>query len=284
MPASTIHPSRIILAHSAPLFLYSRGVPAAASVSLQPLAAPQKTTPRGENRYAVFHVPGAGWSHCVSRHIFDMIRRGQTSELAADVEDHPDLAAVRDAQGVSALLWSVYTGQTVIRDFLLPRLPELDLFEAAAVGDAARLKILLQADPAAAQSFSGDGWTALHLAAAFASPEAAKVLLAHGGDVHARSKNPLNNQPLHAAISLNSSTEMARLLLDAGADVNAKQAGGYTPLHQASSAGKKELVLLLLERGADRSAVCDQGKTPAEYARERNRNDLMELLSSAAGV
>jgi ankyrin repeat protein len=215
----------------------------------------------------------------MSRMIFDMIRRGQTSELAADVEDNPDLAAVRDAQGVSALLWTIYTGQPVIRDFLRSRLPELDVFEAAAVGDGARLKAILKADPAAVRSYSGDGWTALHLAAAFATPEAVKVLLEHGGDVHARSKSPLNNQPLHAAIALNKSLEIVVLLLDAGAEINAKQAGGYTPLHQAASAGRKELAMLLVERGADVAAICDQGKVPADYAREHGHSELAELLT-----
>ena len=215
----------------------------------------------------------------MSRHIFDMIRRGQTSELAADIEDNPDLAASRDAQGVSALLWAIYTGQPVIRDFLLTRLPELDLFEAAALGDTAQLERLLAADPYAARSFSGDGWTPLHLAAAFASPDAVKVLLAHGADVHARSKNPLSNQPLHAAVALNTSAEVVIALLDAGADINAKQAGGYTPLHQAADSGKAEIVAVLLARGADRSALCDKAKTAADYARAKDRIALADLLS-----
>jgi ankyrin repeat protein len=215
----------------------------------------------------------------MSRHIFDMIRRGQTSELAADIEDNPDLAASRDAQGVSALLWSIYTGQPVIRDFLLTRLPGLDLFEAAAIGDTAQLERLLAADPSAARSYSGDGWTPLHLAAAFASPAAVKVLLAHGADVDALSKNPLSNQPLHAAVSLNTSSEVVTALLDAGADVNAKQAGGFTPLHQAADSGKAEIVAILLARGADRSALCDKAKTAADYARARDRIALADLLS-----
>ncbi|MBT9331313.1 ankyrin repeat domain-containing protein [Paracidobacterium acidisoli] len=215
----------------------------------------------------------------MSRHIFDMIRRGQTSELAADIEDNPDLAASRDAQGVSALLWAIYTGQPVIRDFLITRLPELDIFEAAALGDTAQLERLLAPDPSAARSVSGDGWTPLHLAAAFATPQAVTLLLARGAGLDARSKNPLDNQPLHAAVALNTSYEVVLALLDAGADINAKQAGGYTPLHQAADSGKAEIALLLLARGADPSALCNQGKTPAGYARAKGHTSLAEKLS-----
>jgi hypothetical protein len=76
--------------------------------------------------------------------VFDMIRRGQSEELAADVQARPELALARDAQGVSALLWTVYTRQTGMRDFLHARISELDIFEAAALGDLASLAETLQ--------------------------------------------------------------------------------------------------------------------------------------------
>src|ERR1700733_14473029 len=105
-----------------------------------------------------------------------LIQTGATAEVADAVQTDPALAYARDPQGVSMLLWAVYCGQTLARAFLLARLAAegvaLDVFEAAAIGDEGQLRIRLEAEPELARSFSGDGWTALHLAAAFGTPAA----------------------------------------------------------------------------------------------------------------
>ncbi|HEX3436544.1 MAG TPA: ankyrin repeat domain-containing protein [Pseudacidobacterium sp.] len=218
----------------------------------------------------------------MSQHFFELIRKGQTAEIAAAVESQPNLVRSRDAQGISAVMLAVYTQQTVIRDFLLTHHRELDVFEAAAVGDCGCLQGLIFGDAMQARAVSPDGWTPLHLAAAFAGPEAVTLLLEHGAHAHQVSHNPLRNQPLHACVSLNNSVDAVRSLLEAGADVNATQHGGYTPLIQAAAAGKKEIVLILLENGAQTDARCDQGKTALDYARERGHAELVTLLESYA--
>src|SRR6202167_3972489 len=100
-----------------------------------------------------------------------LIQAGSPAEVADAVQTAPALAAWRDPQGVSALLWSVYCSQPLIRDFLLARLAgdgiALDIFEVAATGDIPHLRALLAVEPELVHSYSGDGWTPLHLAAAF---------------------------------------------------------------------------------------------------------------------
>ncbi len=214
----------------------------------------------------------------MSQKFIDLIRRGDTKEIAAWVEDDPEIAVSRDAQGVSALMWSIYIGQTVIRDFLLSGLPDLDVFEAAAVGNTGRLSFLMEQDPASVSATSADGWTPLHLAAAFGSPDAVTLLLQKDADVHQRSSNALRNQPLHAVIALGRNPDTVRILLEHGADPNAVQAGGFTPLLQAAASGDAPLIALLLAAGADRQARCDRGKTAADYARERGHLDALALL------
>jgi uncharacterized protein len=213
-----------------------------------------------------------------------LIQTGATAEVADAVLADPGLASSRDPQGVSALLWSVYVGQALVRDFLASRLAgdgvALDIFEAAALGDEAQLRFLLAAEPEVIREFSGDGWTALHLAAAFGTPAAVSLLLAAGAPVDAVSANPQKNQPLHAALALGRNAETVRMLLASGAQPNAVQAGGFTPSFSAATANRRDLVEMLLEFRADPHRKTDQGKSAADFARERGHAELAEWLES----
>ena len=224
-------------------------------------------------------MPFRSYTRRMSQHFFDLIRRGKTTEIAEAIEAQPNLAVSRDAQGISALMLSIYTQQPVIRDFLLTHLDTLDIFEAAAAGRGDRLRQLIAADAMCARAVSPDGWTPLHLASAFGKAETVTLLIEHGAHVHQISHNAMRNQPLHACISLNNSSDAVRALINAGANVNATQHGGYTPLLQAAAAGRKDVVVLLLENGARIDCRCDQGKSPADYARERGHEELAELLA-----
>jgi hypothetical protein len=222
----------------------------------------------------------------MSQHFIKLIQTGATSEIASAVEADPALVEARDLQGVSALLWSVYAGQPKVRDYLLAQLAArgvlLDLFEAAAVGDVLRIEDILTVDPGASHTFSGDGWTALHLAAGFGTPEAADMLLQHGAQVDAISRNASRNQPLHAAVALARNAETVRLLLAHGADPNATQMGGFTPLFSAATANRRDLAAMLIENGARAHHRCDLEKTAADFARERGHTELADWLDSQA--
>jgi len=213
-----------------------------------------------------------------------LIQTGSTAEVADAVQDDPALAAWRDPQGVSALLWSVYFSQPLIRDFLLARLAgdgiPLDIFESAATGDLLHLHALLDADLELAHSFAGDGWTPLHLAAGFGKPAAVSALLAAGARVDAVSRNPQQNQPLHAALALGQNPETIRLLLAHGADLNATQAGGFTPIFSAAIANRRDLAELLFSHGANPRQTSDSGKTAADFARERGHAELAAWLDA----
>lgn len=213
-----------------------------------------------------------------------MIQSGATAEIADAVDADPGLAEYRDPQGVSALVWSIYTGQPMVRDFLRTKLAvrgvALDIFEAAAVGDDARLKEILRIDPSAVESISGDGWTPLHLAAAFGTPASVHALIAQGARVDAVSTNPQRNQPLHAVLALSRNPETIELLLRCGADPNAVQVGGFTPIFSAASANRRDLAETLVKHGANPHPKNDQEKTPADYARERGHQELAVWLES----
>ncbi len=157
---------------------------------------------------------------------------------------------------------------------------EVNLWEAAALGDVSRLHAILASNPTELSKHGHDGWTPLHLAAHFGRLEAVRFLLARGADVHARSKNDLDNHPLHAALA-GRSAEVTRALLDAGADPNSAEHGGYTPLHQAAENGDLAVIRLLLERGAVPTLKDDQGRTPLDLAEAKGHVEAADILRRA---
>ena len=220
----------------------------------------------------------------MSQDFLQLIQSGDAAAVAAALENDPSLAEYRDAQGVSALLWSVYTGQRKVSILLAAKLATLgiplDVFEAASTGDEARLHAILSENASAVQEFSSDGWTALHLAAAFGTPLSVGSLIFRGARVDAISQNPQQNQPLHAALALGKNPSTIELLISHGADVNATQAGGFTPIFSAAAANRIDLAEMLMEHGANPHHASDQGKTPADFAREHGHAELAAWFDS----
>lgn len=154
---------------------------------------------------------------------------------------------------------------------------DLDLFESAALGDAVRVRAWVARDREGATAFTDDGFTALHLAAFFGTPEAMEVLIDAGADVAAVARNDMRVQPLHSAAASRDVAKLA-VVLDAGAPVDAQQQGGYTALHEAAMHGAVERVQLLLDHGADVSVAADDGRTALAMAREGSHDAVAALL------
>ena len=100
---------------------------------------------------------------------------------------------------VSPILQAVYQNDKEALERLLAEEPELDVFEAAALGDTERLMQLVGEDAGATARKSPDGFTPLHLAAFFGHLDAVKILLAAGADVSIPADNDMKVLPLHSA-------------------------------------------------------------------------------------
>lgn len=208
---------------------------------------------------------------------FAAVQAGNSDEVMKQVAADPSLLSARDPSGATPVLVAVYHRQATLARALAERKPDLDLFEAAVLGNLPRAASLLDANAALLDSFSPDGWTALHLAAFFNQLEMVELLLARSAKLDLKSKNNLNNTPLNAAVAANR-VEIARRLLEKGADANAHQHGGITPLHEAAAAGNAEMVRLLLAHRADPSAISEDNRTPLGMALEKGHQQVVEIL------
>ena len=101
--------------------------------------------------------------------------------------------------------------------------------------------------------------------------KAVKQHLAGGADVDAKDEGGLT--PLHNA-AYEGHKETVELIIANGADVNAKDEGGLTPLHTTALEGNKEVVELLIAKGVDVNAKDVDGKTPLNSA-EGETADLL---------
>jgi ankyrin repeat protein len=212
--------------------------------------------------------------------LFAAIDAGDPVLVASALVTDPALAAARDADRVSATMHALYRGRPDLADTIAAVLPELDVFEAAALGWVDRLAALLLADPALATARSADGFTALHFPAFFGLGDAAaasQVLIEAGADVNARSANSFSVLPLHSAVAGNHDAVVA-VLIDAGADVNATQPRGWTPLLGAAKNGSLASVERLLAAGADPAARNDDGSSALDLARAGGHTAIVARL------
>lgn len=216
---------------------------------------------------------------------FQAITMGDVGQVDALLQSEPGLSRALAVNGVSAVLWAAYHGQGEVLERLIAADVELDVFEAAAVGDLGRARALLSESPALANAHSGDGFSPLGLAAFFGNMEVVTLLLSCGANPNAASRNPMRVTPLHSAVAHRQrdvSSRMAEALLRFGADPNLQQQGGWTPLHQAAAHGREDLVELLLEHGADPSASSVEGLTPEQKAIEGGHLQVAERLRRGA--
>lgn len=130
-----------------------------------------------------------------------------------------------------------------------------------------------------------DGRTPLHVAAEMGNLPMAEVLLEAGADVNARDN--LEYTPLHLAANTGN-VPMVQTLMIAGADVNEKDTDGRTLLHVAAMTGNLLMAQILIDFYAELNLKDDDGNTPLQLAEAQGNHDVVELLrrseDKASGV
>lgn len=184
--------------------------------------------------------------------LVNVSRRGYTPLHAAAAKGHIEVVQVlladgadlnaRDQLGRTPVHLAVYCGQEAVAELLLAKGANLDIFAASGLGKFDHVAMLLKAKPGLVNMEGPKG------------------------------------RPLHWA-AYRDQKDVVELLLEKGAEVNARDKFGLTPLHEAAFGGHKDVVEVLLANGTDVNARdYKQNHTPLMWARMRARGEVIELL------
>ncbi|WP_382160847.1 ankyrin repeat domain-containing protein [Hydrogenophaga sp. ANAO-22] len=148
-----------------------------------------------------------------------------------------------------------------------------DLAQAVASGEVERARQLIK-DGAQVNAVDAGGQTALLIAARAGDLEMARLLLRSAADPNGRG-GPFT--PLGAA-ALHGHAPLVRLLLRAGAEVDAVGLNGQTPLMNAIKLDRLDAAALLLQAGADTRTADRSGDDPLVAAIHEDRPRMLDLL------
>jgi ankyrin repeat protein len=210
--------------------------------------------------------------------LLEAVKAGHLPQVRRLLASDSELAALRMPSGETPVMAALYRGHLPVVEALIEAGAPLDVFASAALGRMEAIERILRDSPEAVNAFAYDGWTPLHLAAFFGRRAASVRLLQAGAKVAAESRNGMRNTPLHAALAGNR-PDIGLLLIEHGAPVAARDAGGHTPLHIAAENGSVDVVKALLARGADPHAVDGEEKTPLARAAARNHGAVIDAIT-----
>jgi ankyrin repeat protein len=153
------------------------------------------------------------------------------------------------------------------------------IHDAARKGDAKKVQALLQSDPKLAGDRDKNGDTPLHVAALHGQVAVAQILLDAGAEINARNNyGAFTPGDLWDVLSSSNHKDPVSLLSVHGVDASDMK-NGYTPLHLAMfSVGHKKMVELLVTKGADVNAQAASGATPLFFAILRDQKDDAQFL------
>ncbi len=147
------------------------------------------------------------------------------------------------------------------------------IYDAAVFNDRPAVDAFLAHDAGCINERDPWGFTPLHGVAGEDHLDMLQYLISRGADVNA--VNDEGVSPLHLAAY----PEIAQALVRAGAAINAPDAAGNTPLHIAVEDEEGiDVAEMLIDLGADVNALNADGATPLDIAEARDNEDTIEML------
>lgn len=156
--------------------------------------------------------------------LFEYISRGDITSIERVVREFPGSAGIQNPDSMTPLLFAAYHGKTEAAKAIFSAQFPFTIHERAVMDDVDGLRTMINQDAGSVDSYSGDGWTPLHLAAFFGRTSVVRILLSKGAKVDAasRSKASFGNSPLQAAVEMGR-TGVAKILLDNGANATSSR-------------------------------------------------------------
>ncbi len=211
--------------------------------------------------------------------LFDAIKNGEADQVIEIINNEPALVNAIEENGVSAILTALYYKKDEIVKILLEQNPDLNIFEASAVGAFDKVKVLVEENRKIVNHSAPDGFFPLGLACFFGQKKIAGLLIKNEAKVNQQAKNSFKVAPLHSSVS-SQNIEITNMLLSNGADPNLAQTEGVRPIHQAAHVGNIEMVKLLLKHGADPTITSDDGKNAIEFAKEGGFKEVITIINN----
>ncbi len=125
------------------------------------------------------------------------------------------------------------------------------------------------------QDEDNNGSTPLHRASGYGRVEIAKMLIDAGADVNVQAN--IGWTPLHWAVYYEDK-KIIHLLTDAGVDVNVQDNHGWTPLHQTIFYDQVELARMLIDAGARKDIQTNDGKFPYDLAKTEEIKTILRVV------
>jgi ankyrin repeat protein len=190
----------------------------------------------------------------------------------------------KDADGDTPLMWAAYAGRANVAERLITAGADLKVqnirqrtpLHYAGSGGSAEIARLLLAHGADINAQDRGGQTPLIRAVLRDKKEVAELLLGEGADTELR--DDYDRTALLLVARETGATDMARLLVDKDADINAEDRFSDTPLVLAAWRGFSGIVDLLIDRGAVIPATGENSEELASYSAERGLVRLFQAL------
>jgi ankyrin repeat protein len=233
---------------------FLRYTPIAAGLAVMALSLDRRTEASASPAGPGEAPPGDPGTLLDSQRFRQAVEQGDLSRVQSYLERDPALASSRDEKGRSVFVLASLAGHAEVAEALRARLSSLDLVEAVLAGDAKRVAEIVGELPRLVNEIHPSGGSAVHMAVRRGRTDLVFAMLRPGPDFNLPSAAPEALTPLRLAVD-HPDPVLAEELVDAmagnGANPNAPQGDGVSPLQAALKAGRTEIVRMLAFNGAE---------------------------------
>lgn len=205
------------------------------------------------------------------------LETGNHIDLEHLLANDASLLQQKTSQNISPLLLACYYQNSQVIQTILKYTTTITIHEACAAGLLQHVQMMLDHKKDIIDEISSHGFTALGIAVHFNQEDIVRLLLLNKANPNIHSQNGQHIFPLHTALS-NNNSNISKMLIEAGAEVNIVQHLGQTPIHLAAFHGNIDMIIILLEQGANISSLTEAGESAADMASKKGFREIAEIL------